>query len=69
MVTINRFILLDPLMMFFISATVYSMTKFQLLRDKYCTFAYFIYSILILTNYIVCYYKGLLVSCGGLGYR
>lgn len=30
MVTINRFILLDPLMLFFIAGTVYGMAKFEL---------------------------------------
>lgn len=35
MLTLNRFILLDPPMLFFISASVYTMVKFHNQRHRY----------------------------------
>ncbi len=41
MLTLNRFILLDPPMLFFISASVYTMVKFHNQRHRYNLFYFF----------------------------
>ena len=35
MLTLNRYILLDPILLFFISSSVYTMVKFHNQRDRY----------------------------------
>ena len=82
LVVLNRFILLDPLMLFFISATVFSMAHFNK-QKRYHIYLWFIITFRsfllsfkhrlsawrIITQHLCFFSTDLLASVGGSGYH